>query len=360
MTLILDITVEREKDEVNKLFEKPEIKTAIEEGKLNVVMWKSYQKYASLGTGKIMSGNITVINNGSDKFTKANDFIKGASESLQAEKFPENQLMMHILKTAGDSEIDLVKHATKNSNFVVKNCFESSGVSNEGLPFLMLENKNITFNSNKKDFIDVLYKLGVEPRESFSFMLSSCLMAGITHARVNFGHESEATLIEKFHTLGQIYKADSKVVTVDSILDNIKTIPIAKKGGETEKETFEREFQNNINASNLNFALTMFEKPEDKEKIFSKLGDFIKGGMTNVTKETKSKLVTSYFEFIANNPTKLTDFEKNVDKKALLEKISLIPSRTKELLFDKVKGTDNSLKTALSKFKSSDGLLELV
>jgi len=361
ITLILDITIEKNKTELDDFFKKPEVKTAIEEGKLNVIMWKSYQKYGSLGTGKIMAGGITVINNGSDKFKAINESIKKSSDSLGAEKFPENQLLKHILKTTSDSEIDLVNHATKNANFVVNNCFGASGTSNKGLPFLMLDsNYDEKFISNRST-IDMLNKLGIEPRDSFSFMLSSCLEAG-GPIRINFGHESENVLIEKFFTIGQVTQF-TKQESLDNLLDMYDTFK-----AKTPKSEFEAKFENNIKASYLNFVSNMLPNPPSealKDKAFSRLEDFIKGDMKDVTKETQSKLLKSYFDIIVSNHTELNKFESRKTetdeaKKIILEKMDIIPQHERSMLISKLnniplKDTFINISSEISKF--GDGIL---
>ena len=80
VTLLLDGTLEFDDTIGFRLL--IELKPEIESGQLNVIIFKSLQKFASLGTGKFKAGNITIVNNGDPKFKPCSDYIHGLSQDV--------------------------------------------------------------------------------------------------------------------------------------------------------------------------------------------------------------------------------------------------------------------------------------
>jgi len=196
-TLVLDVTIEKNKDELNDLLS--QFKTELENGKLNIILCKSYQKYGSLGTGKLMAGNITVINNGDEKFSNCTKFVQDASEKLgnlseSAGKLQqeESQLMTHILKHASGDELLLIQDAAQKAKFIDQFCFPA-GITDpqhvDGLPFVLRDGAS-----------PQMKLLQIDLRDSFSFLNTSYLDF---NGRINPGHESEARMVEQFYALGQ-------------------------------------------------------------------------------------------------------------------------------------------------------------
>lgn len=195
-TLILDITIEKNKEELNTLLGK--FKDELEAGTLNIILCKSYQKYGSLGTGKLMAGNVTVINNGDIKFKACTDFVTESStklgnlsESGGKLQQEESQLMTHVLKHAHGDEIRLIKDAAKKAKFIDDFCFPATGGDPPhvaGLPFVLRP------GTSQK-----LKDLQIDLRDSFSFMNTSYLDF---NGRINPGHESESRMVEQFYALG--------------------------------------------------------------------------------------------------------------------------------------------------------------
>ncbi|GLS26840.1 hypothetical protein [Marinibactrum halimedae] len=204
VTLILDSTIQKNINDLDDLLSK--MKDEISEGKLNIILCQSYQKYPSLGTGKVKAGAITIINNGTDKWTELEDIVDVGSKSLAKMEKPESQLMTHFLKTAADSEFELIKHASKNSEFMHKYCANTLGEGSiyiNGLPFVLLADKSdMLLNYLKFNKI-------VERRDSFGFLQSSFLEAqdykDNYYVRINLGNESEADILQQFFAVGHLY-----------------------------------------------------------------------------------------------------------------------------------------------------------
>ncbi|MCA1686735.1 MAG: hypothetical protein LC745_12360, partial [Planctomycetia bacterium] len=203
ITLVVDVTIETKADksgggggetELNELIR--QLKAPLDDGRLDLVLCKSYQKYPSLGTGKVMAGSLTVISR-DDRFAAGKEHLERSEEQLGYMGNDESQLMTHLLKNAAGSELDLVDRASRNATFFKNVCAgggDGFGLSTEGLPFALV---------NDMASAHLLFNLGLEQRDSFGFQNSSCL--GIpTGTRINFGQESEPELLEKFYAYGKI------------------------------------------------------------------------------------------------------------------------------------------------------------
>lgn len=115
-SLILDITIETSEKELADYLS--DLEPFIESGKLNVFLCKSNQKYATLGSGKIMSGNVSVFNNGDAKFSACIEHVTQEEKSLDIMNYDETQLMTHMLKYAQKSEITAITQAAENAEYL--------------------------------------------------------------------------------------------------------------------------------------------------------------------------------------------------------------------------------------------------
>jgi hypothetical protein len=276
VSMVLDATIETKtggtdtESELNRLLSA--LKGPINEGKLNLVLCKSYQKYPSLGTGKVMAGNVTVISKDGN-FAQGTGFIQETESALDFANNDESQLMTHMLTEAADFELHLMERAGKNANFLETKCGGPGGwgTYNKGLPFLLTPNKKV---------LDVLVKMGVERRDSFGFQNSSCLdiPQGI---RINPGQESEEVLTEKFYAVGHFLanrdeKSPATFREVGEHMDGLKD-------------------DNNATASCLAFSSVALElTPEEQTALHKRYEDFIKGGMAGVSDPMKTQLLTNY------------------------------------------------------------------
>ncbi len=211
VTLIIDITIEFNKGKDSQL---NEIITGLLDellaGKVNIILAKSYQKYAALGSAKMMSGLVMAINNGDLRFQKSNAFFEIVARDSNFIQLDENQVMTYFLDTASELEIDLTKKASVNAKFV-NELWLTSELSNnyylDDLPFVCRWIPLLSASGGDPKVI--LNRLGLEYRDSFSFLNSSYLKV-LTEKddfyRFTIGQESHKTLTEKFYAIGFIVK----------------------------------------------------------------------------------------------------------------------------------------------------------
>ncbi len=220
ITLIIDITIEIDGGENDSQLNKLVLGLAdlIKAGKVNLIFAKSFQKYASFGCSKIMSGMVMAINNGDDKFAKSNSFIQDIHDE-EFIQFDENQLLCYFLQNAADFELKLIQKASDNANFLHnywKNNNSMQGFPENlmqfqpGLPFIMekplfFSDPKYQYHLNTQFF---LQDLGLERRDSFSFMNSSFLIIKKNFGRFTIGQESESRLLEKFYALMVVPKSN--------------------------------------------------------------------------------------------------------------------------------------------------------
>ncbi len=110
--LILDSTVQidnpKENDPIYAILANQDIKKYIENGSLVVMLAKSFQKFATLGTQKMRAGDITVIGKQYSELSKS--ILKNLNENFddlyQPETWkPELQWLTHLLKYNGSDEL---------------------------------------------------------------------------------------------------------------------------------------------------------------------------------------------------------------------------------------------------------------
>ena len=209
VTLVLDATLQKNEQELDALLKK--LESEIKDGKLNILLCQSYQKYPSLGLGKVKAGAITVINNGKDWNDSNSRVAKGSEQMAKASK-PESQLMVHLLKHGHKSEIALFKSASENAKFVHEFCAPPSKnfkAHAPDLPFVLVPSE---LGSNKMSPLAFFKEMPVEQRDSFGFLQSSSLYVEDNNSnpffRINTGQESRAGLVERFFALGHLPKGD--------------------------------------------------------------------------------------------------------------------------------------------------------
>ena len=222
LVLVLDVTVEKagEKDGESDLnLVMKELKGPVEDGTLKIVLAKSYQKYPSLGSGKIMAGSISII-------AKQDPSGEGAKPTGDAVKFLENtegdlnwigndesQMMTHFLSAAPQSELDLGGRAAENAAFALSTCMPTGGPikAAKDLPFLLVKSPP-DLGPSGEIFQQYMSAMGSDQRDSFGFLSSSHLYVpyapkegdenGVPGQRITFGQESPDEVIEKFWAIG--------------------------------------------------------------------------------------------------------------------------------------------------------------
>ncbi|HJV86502.1 MAG TPA: hypothetical protein VJ698_13595 [Noviherbaspirillum sp.] len=210
--LVLDMTVE--KPEVNG---KSDLATFlasgysdIKEGRLKIVLCKSYQKYPSLGSGKIMAGAITLIAKDDNHTQSAAAALQDAEEDLGWISNDESQLLTHFLTHAPASELGMIGQAAENASFISRLCFDPLRQSakadvrrEDGLPFIVTNagSKKVIFarKDPKWSTPNKLILKQVQYRDSFGFNPTSMLYFDRSKnwIRITAGQESREELVEK-------------------------------------------------------------------------------------------------------------------------------------------------------------------
>lgn len=210
---VIDITVEKNVEEaadqeINKIVRK--FKKEIQAGALQLMLCKSYQKFPSLGSGKVMAGGATVIGCGPGA-AKLKDSLEQAETKGACPDGDEAQLVTHFITHEDEAERPMLERSAKNAQNL-KDIMPKDLPSDEnyrfaeGLPFMVVPEKMLSIQSGSGAAplrTDVLLcGLGVEDRFSFGFQNSSCLSfpGGI---RIAAGQESKGELLEKFFTLSK-------------------------------------------------------------------------------------------------------------------------------------------------------------
>jgi hypothetical protein len=224
--LVLDATLEQRaadgKSDLADVIEK--LQPLIDSGQLKIVLCKSYQKYTSLGSGKIMAGAVTVIGRDDAKTRLANSKLREAEQDLGWINNDESQLLVHMLGHAQDDELKLIDEATRNAAFVDAFCLRKTHqidagmiLREEDLPFLLLN----TLNARRA--MQILARQ-VELRTSFGFLGTSMLDVGRELLRLTVGRESREELVEKHYALGWMLEGGLSVNDVPQLHHKIMEV----------------------------------------------------------------------------------------------------------------------------------------
>jgi hypothetical protein len=278
--LILDTTIEV-KPATGKRFQLDIVlgglQAAIADGKLEVYLCKSFQKYASLGTGKVAAGDLTMLSkkgNLKSAYGRAQALLHDLELDLAGND--EGQIVVHMLKHGHRDELALISSAAVNAKFVDEFCWPISRTDQtqgssyvEGIPLLMRSVPQKDPEANP--LVDKLFKehLLIDWRDSFSFLRTSFVgdIVGVNgingpFVRINTGHEPKAAMVEFFYAFGHLvtntppgsdksagplFLEDLKVATV---LDHLKALDLVPASDKTGIERYRK----NIVASYYAFA----------------------------------------------------------------------------------------------------------
>ncbi|MFT6388192.1 MAG: hypothetical protein ACJAUP_001568 [Cellvibrionaceae bacterium] len=205
--VIIDTTLDTHSDKLNRIVSS--FPKALENGKLNIILCKSYQKYTSLGSGKIMAGNVSMINNNAAQFCNIERSV--VISSAQDDIFLNNngQLLAHCLRSH-DSSIAITQRAIEGAQFINDYCWPDSKMSEgdghaEGMPFVM------RYDNPNHVLAITMETCGTCTRDTFGFLSSSvCTINGQNEdknflMRINPGLDSDAQLVERFFGLGHTW-----------------------------------------------------------------------------------------------------------------------------------------------------------
>ncbi|MER6008049.1 hypothetical protein ABT120_56600 [Nonomuraea angiospora] len=219
--LILDTTVEDGLDPSTGRTRLDEVlnglKDAIADGSLEVFLCKSFQKYASFGTGKVAAGDLTVLSK-QDGYASQRTQAEARLQELDLDlaRHDEGQLVIHMLKHGNQDEQALMRSASGNAEFVNRFCWP---VTHTDLGSPYVDGIPLLLRSKPEGEIAALFqKLAlVDWRGSFSFLRTSFvdLIPGPWgkptegqqedwYTRINTGHESRQAMVEYFYALGHL------------------------------------------------------------------------------------------------------------------------------------------------------------
>lgn len=244
LVLILDRTLEKKiSGEISELSNVlAAIKEEIDAGRLIIFLCRSYQKYQSLGSAKIMAGEIMMIARPGRLAEHCQAMLREAEDELNWFANDECQLLTHFLVHAPSQELDLLEAASANAAFVHEHCFQPEqgrlrgfDAFEPGLPFGVLspsrrpdEEKAIVHvrlaSVTERYFVQNLLEKRLPTRESFAFTTSNVGRLPLGATRISFGQESRDELVEALYAIGWVKKQGSFELKVSSILAHVREI----------------------------------------------------------------------------------------------------------------------------------------
>ncbi|MFT3771009.1 MAG: hypothetical protein QM820_36810 [Minicystis sp.] len=208
------------------------------EGRVQILLARSYQKYQSLGSGKFMGGAVALL--ASKKLTESARYLAGL-DSTGYRRLEEMQLFMHILRYAADEERAMTDAAARGASLVSRALMpnvpnKDAKAHVDGLPFAL-----------KIDMGAWAHRLALAHLDSFGQVVSSYLEITSEMAlRLNPGQESRERLIEKFFAAGHLWHEDYRggipfknvAAQVHAVLAQVAERADAKSGAEREALPF--------------------------------------------------------------------------------------------------------------------------
>lgn len=225
--LVLDITIEQSGPDGTSDLARVlrALAPLVRNGMLKIVLCKSYQKYTSVGSAKIVAGGVAVIGKDDARMQAAAATLRKAEKDLDWMRNDESQLLTHFLMHAHASELQMIDRAAKNASFVARSCL--GGVRHpgsfyfqheQGLPFLVTDagerRVRVAKKSPQQYSAGSLLSRQVAPRDSFGFVLTSIAHIPQNHqVRIAFGQETREELVEKLYAFGWIAQSDLTELT---------------------------------------------------------------------------------------------------------------------------------------------------
>lgn len=209
VVLVLDITVEKggEAPELEKIISA--FRDEIATGALHLVLCKSYQKFPSLGSGKAMAGNVSVVGKG-PVHDRLSESLGRRENDEDIIKNDEAQLVTHFTKHEEQMERPMLARAARNASIIRGFLPEKVDARDlqflyaKDLPFVAIPDRQIKLEGDGSISVkrpdELLQALGVESRFSFGFQNTSCLPFP-DGVRIAAGQESEGEIIEKLYSV---------------------------------------------------------------------------------------------------------------------------------------------------------------
>ncbi|WP_433501803.1 hypothetical protein ACQP1K_28960 (plasmid) [Sphaerimonospora sp. CA-214678] len=288
------------------------LKGAIADGSLEVFLCKSFQKYASFGTGKVAAGDLTMLSmkdNPKSAFARAEALLQDLA--LDLARYDEAQLVVHMLKHGHRDELELVRSAARNAKFVDEFCWPIARSDlKQGAPYV--DGIPLLLRSTPTGDVDELFNqlVTIDQRDSFSFLRTS-YVGGIPsvggtsgqYVRINPGHESKETMVECFYAFGHLATStppgakepsktpvDLAALTVDPVKEHLQALALVPND-----DPRIARYRNSIVASYCAFAI---QNVEAKATVMPLLIDFFGKPAGRVTIETQCYLADALLTYM--------------------------------------------------------------
>ncbi|RCG27358.1 hypothetical protein DQ384_27050 [Sphaerisporangium album] len=302
------------------------LKDLIADGSLEVFLCKSFQKYASFGTGKVAAGDLTMLSKrGNLASASARAKARIQEHDLDIAAHDEGQFIIHMLKHGHRDELALIDHAAENAKFVDEFCWPIEADYAKGSKYV--DGIPLLLRSSPTGKVGKIFGrlAGVDQRDSFSFLRTS-YVGGIPgpwpvpdtegyYVRINTGHEPKEKMVENFYAFGHLAasllpngdKTDDPIdldrLTPDTVIEHLDAVAIAAQSNPTAAQ-----YQNNILASYCLFGFQNAYGP--KPALVPAAIRVFGSSMTGVTLDTQRLLATSIFanlqsKHITADPTAL-------------------------------------------------------
>ncbi|MGW0811074.1 hypothetical protein [Nonomuraea sp. NPDC002799] len=304
------------------------LKNDIATGRLEVFLCKSFQKYASFGTGKVAAGDLTLLSmkgNRASAIARAEALLQDLD--LDLARHDEGQLVIHMLRHGHGDELALARSAAANAKFVDEFCWPIDRLDTalgssyvDGIPLLMRSTPTGRVGKLLEDLALI------DRRDSFSFLRTS-FVGGIPgpwgsqslqenwYARINPGHESKETMVECFYAFGHLATStlpggDKGGTPVDLNALQLATVGEHLQRVRTAGDAGIARFRANIMASYCVFAM---QNVRPKGSVVPLLIAFFAGPTDRVSIETQRHLAGELFSQVQakiHDPQSLTNLSR--------------------------------------------------
>ncbi|WP_229691322.1 hypothetical protein [Sphaerisporangium melleum] len=293
------------------------LKDLVADGSLEVFLCKSFQKYASFGTGKVAAGDLTMLSkkgNLDSAWSRAEALLQ--ERALDLASHDEGQFVIHMLRHGHRDELALIDHAAENAQLVDGFCWPIA--ADYALGSTYVDGIPLVLRSTPTGDVDSIFKrlAQIDWRDSFSFLRTS-YVGGIPgpwpkpdhekwYVRINTGHEPKETMVENFYAFGHLSgsllangkKSDEPVIlrdlTAETVLKHLSAVPSAALSDPTVAQ-----YKNNIIASYLAFG---FQSAKGKADLVSPTLDFFANGTAGVTIDTQRLIARELFALVQTKP----------------------------------------------------------
>jgi hypothetical protein len=237
LTVAIDTTLELENSSlVYQFLTDPNIKKRIQEGKLNVILTRSAQKFDMLGLDNYSGGIATIINNGqsfeqfNQRMMDPNDQLKGLSYQGLAHTLTNGKALDRYRKALMDNTLRLYQKLPKEAIYhpETSNPMQISALNTDKPVFL-----DIKFPNHPKTawaFASALYRFTrnnnilLTQRPSFGFANSNFTIINNQKFRLNPGLEDEQTLnqyAQFFQDIQNILQKSSSDAFLEKKIDKL-------------------------------------------------------------------------------------------------------------------------------------------